>query len=85
MKVIVRIAEQWKNLCEYFLKFFSEQRNFKKKIKDTLRYKRISECLKSKFTVPNLSYVMFFAIVFEKFLITFQSNAPLFICYTTKV
>ena len=46
IKVIVRIVEQWKNLCKYFLNFFSEQKYFKKEIKYTLRYKRISECLK---------------------------------------
>ena len=72
-----RIVEQLKNLFEYFLTFLPEQKNFKKKIKNTLRYKRISEYLKSKFTVPYWSFVGFIAIDFEKFLITFQSNAPL--------
>ena len=62
---------------EYFLKFFPEQKNFKKEIKDTLHYKKISECLKSKFTVLYLSFVVFNSMSFEKFLITFHSNALL--------
>ena len=62
---------------EYFLKFFPEQKNFKKEIKDTLQYKKISECLKSKCTVLYLSFVVFDSISFEKFLITFHSNALL--------
>ena len=51
IKVMVKIVEQWKNFCEYFLKFMPEQKNFKKEIKDTVHYKRISECLKSKLNV----------------------------------
>ena len=77
MYIIKAIVEQWKNLCEHFLKFLPEQKNFKKEIKDTLRYKEISEYLKSKFTVPYLPFVVVIAIDFEKFLITFQSNAAL--------
>ena len=53
-----RILKQRKNVCEYFLKFLPGQKNFKKEIKAFLRYKQISECLKSKFTVPYLSFVM---------------------------
>ena len=63
--------------CEYFLKFMPEQKNFTKEIKDTVHYKRISECLKSKLNVSYLSFVVFLAIDFEKFLISFHSNALL--------
>ena len=59
------------------LEDFAEQKNFKKGIKDTIHYKQISECLKSKFTVPYLSLVVLIAVDFEKFLITFQSDALL--------
>ena len=64
-------------MCECFLKFPPKRKKFKKEIINTLHYKRFSECLKSKFTVPYLSFVVFIAIDFEKFIITFQSNAPL--------
>ena len=39
IKVMVKIVEQWKKFCEYFLKFMPEQKNFKKEIKDTVHYK----------------------------------------------
>ena len=84
IKVIVRIVEQLNNLWEYFLKFLPQQKNFKKEIKDNLRYKRIYECLKSKFTVPYLSFVVFIIIDFEKFLITFQSNTPIILLLHNK-
>ena len=84
IKAIVRILEQWKHSCEYFLKFLPEQNIFKKEIKGTLRYKQISECSKSKYTVPYLSFVVFIGMDFEKFLIFIQM-LYLLICYTAKV
>ena len=84
IKVMVKIVEQWKNFCEYFLKFMPEQKNFKKEIKDTVHYKWISECLKSKLNVSYLSFVVFLAIDFEKFLISFQSNALLYHLWNNK-
>ena len=66
------------------MKFLPQQKNFKKEIKDNLRYKRISECLKSKFTVPYLSFVVFIIIDFENFLITFQSNTPIILLLHNK-
>ena len=54
-----------------------KQKNFKKEIKETSRYKRIVANLKSEETVPTLAFVSFIAQEFEKILIPFQTSEPL--------
>ena len=75
--VVIRRVEQWSNLKEYFLRFIPKQKEFKRSIKGTKRYKSIVECLKDNMTLPYLSFTDFLAHQYETFLVTFQSEKPL--------
>ena len=75
--VILRLPEQWKNLKEYFIIFLPWQKNFKREIECTIRYKRIAENLKSTLTPAYLAFVAFVSQDFESFLLTFQRKEPM--------
>ena len=76
-------VEQWKNLKEYFIIFLPRQKNFKREIECTIRYKRIAESLKSTLTPAHLAFVAFVSQDFESFLLTLQRKEPMIhILYT---
>lgn len=75
--VVVRIIEQWPNLKEYFLKFLPKQKEFKKSVSPTKRYKQIVEILQDDLSLPYLSFVAFLSHQYEYFLLKFQSEEPL--------
>ena len=74
--VCIRILEQWDNLKQYFLVFLPQQKNFVREIKETARYKRIVQNLKSNLTLPYLAFVVFIVHSFDDFLVLFQSSEP---------
>ena len=63
--VAVWLLEQWINLNEYFLVFlfffWPKQRNFKKEIKDTKRYKTIEEGLQNWHAEAYLAFLACFS------------------------
>ena len=73
----VRVLEQWNNLCEYFLTFLPTQKNFKREILPTMRYKRIKAALKNRTTQAYISFCSYVAQYFENFLRKFQANEPM--------
>ena len=75
--VYIRILEQWNNSKQYFLAFLPKQKNFVREIKETARYKRTVQNLKSNLTLPYLAFVVFIAHSFDNFLVLFQSSEPL--------
>ena len=75
--VCIRILEQWDNLKQYLLVFLPKQKNFVREIKETARYKRIVQNLKSNLTLSYLAFVVFIAHSFDDFLVLFQSSEPL--------
>ena len=75
--VAVRIINQWENLCQYFLKFLPTQKTLKQTFKKTIRYQSIKNALESDSTRIYLSFLVFAASLFEKFLLTFQYEEPL--------
>ena len=68
-------VEQWKNLKEYFIIFLPRQKNLKREIECTIRYKRIAESLKSTLTPAYLAFVAFVSQDFESFLLTFKEKS----------
>ena len=44
-KFAVHCLEQWPNLMEYFHKFIPKQKNFKREVGSTARYKGIKVCV----------------------------------------
>ena len=72
--VALRCLEQWKNLKEYFLKFFLEQKNFKKEVEKTQKYLRIKTALNEPIIEAYVSFVAFMAHEFQEFLVPFQST-----------
>ena len=74
--VLVRIIDQWKNLKEYFLKYLPKQKEFKRSISETKRYKQIVELLKDDLAVLFMSFAAFLAHQYESYLLTFQSEEP---------
>lgn len=76
-KVLLRIIEQYENLIEYFLTSLPKEKNFKREISGTPRYQRIEKLLKSKLTLPYMSYIVYLASDFESFMIPFQTDAPM--------
>ena len=63
--VVIRIIHQWPNLEEFFLRFISKQKEFKRLVNSTKRYESIVECLKNNMTLPNLSFTTFLANLYE--------------------
>ena len=72
--VALRIAEQWDNLTEYFLKFLPKQKNFKSTIMKTERYQGISESIQDPLNLCYTSFCAFATNDFELFLLPFQSE-----------
>ena len=54
-----------------------KRKNFVREIKETARYKRTVQNLKSNLTLPYLAFVVFIAHSFDDFLVLFQSSEPL--------
>ena len=75
--VLVRIIEQYTNLNEYFLKILPKQKNFKKDIANTARYKRIVNILKCETSLPFMTFVVYTTSEFRDFMLTFQTDAPM--------
>ena len=66
-----------------FIIFLPQQKNFKREIESTIRYKRIGKNLKSVLTQAYLAFVAFMSQDFESFLLTFQRKEPMIhILYT---
>ena len=75
--LLVHVIEQWENLGENFCNFLPKQKEFKKYVKDTKRYKNIVERLKDEMTLPYLAFVVIVSNEYESYFITFQSEKPL--------
>ena len=81
-KVLVRIMQQFQNLKSYFFETLPKDKNFKS---DTAtdkpghpnRYNRIVQLLKSETTVAYMAFVVHSAVPFKRFMMTFQTNAPM--------
>ena len=69
----VGLLEQWKNLKECFLVFFlPKQRNFKREIKDTKRFKAIEEGFQNEHAEAYLAFLAYVSQDLETFLLKFQ-------------
>ena len=76
-RVLVRIIEQFDNLYEYFINQVPLLKHFKQDIKDTARYQRIKKNLTSKTTLAYMSFVVYIAHDFKKFIVPFQTREPM--------
>ena len=74
---ILRILDQLPNIKEYFLRFLPNQKNFKREIQQTDRYKRIIAVLKDKMMPSYLSFAAFAAQDFESFISKLQKREPM--------
>ena len=63
--------------CQYFLKFLPTQKTFKQTVKKATRYQSIKNALESDSARIYISFLVFAASLFEKFLLTFQCEEPL--------
>ena len=71
------ITRAVENLKEYFIIFLPQQKNFKREIESTIRYKRIAENLKSTLTLAYLAFAAFVAQDLESSLLSFQRKEPM--------
>ena len=78
-RVLVRIIEQYENLCTYFLTELPKQLCFKGKngVGNTDRYKRISSNLNNKALLPYMAFIVYIAQDFRQFLLPLQTSAPM--------
>ena len=67
----MRLIVQFENLKEHFLK------TFKSRVKNSPRYKQISDILRSKDILSYLAFTIYFATNFQSFLTKFQSTKPM--------
>ena len=82
-KVVVRLIEQHRNLCHYFLTFLPTTKYFKASVQNTQRYLRITKMLNDEDTIRYLAFIAYFATDFELFLTVFQSMKPkIYILYS---
>ena len=75
--VAVRLLEYWENLTEKFFKFLPKQKNFKRTIKETSRYKQIIEVIQSDLAQHYLAFRSFSSQDFKDFFLKFQSEQPM--------
>ena len=59
------------------MKTLPKQKNFKKDIANTARYKRIVNILKSETSLPFMEFVVYTTSEFRDFMLTFQTDAPM--------
>ena len=78
-EVLMRIHEQYENLCEYFLKTVPTQTGFKGKngVGVSERYSRIKKILTSKKLLSIMSAVINLAQEFKNFTLPIQSTEPM--------
>ena len=68
---------QWENLKVYFLDYLPSQKEFKRTIQSTERYKRTCVVLRDPLSQAYFAFVTFVCQYFESFLLKFQKREPM--------
>ena len=76
--VLVRVHQQFNNLCEYFLRVLPKLAGFKGKngVAQTDRYQRIVLILKNDDSRIYMLFVVFVSSIFREFMVPLQSSEP---------
>ncbi len=73
----LRILDLWENLKRYFLEYLPSQKEFKRTIQPTERYKRITSILRNPSSQAYLAFLTYICQHFETFLLKFQRREPM--------
>ena len=74
---LLRILDQWENLKAYFLDYLPSQKEFRRTVQSTERYKRICIVLRDPLSQAYFAFVTFVCQYFESFLLKFQKREPM--------